>query len=126
MKTDLWWIPALVLCVVPIGRLSLQARERTSQDGVAAPLFVRIGCSSCHGTAGQGTIAGPRLAPYPVLFERFEGALRQPISDMPRYSSAAIGEPEAREIYAYLTSIKPGLKADQIPILKILVAARGK
>lgn len=70
------------------------------------PLFIRIGCSNCHGTVGQGSLAGPKLAPTPLPWEAFRHMVRHPAAEMPPYSEAAIPDEQLKEIYEYLTSIR--------------------
>jgi ubiquinol-cytochrome c reductase cytochrome c subunit len=38
--------------------------------------FMKFGCWECHGTAGQGTIAGPKLAPDPLPFDTLANFVR--------------------------------------------------
>jgi mono/diheme cytochrome c family protein len=81
-------------------------------------LFLRDRCYTCHGTAGAGGgIAGPRLAPHPLLFEGFLMQLRHPVNRMPPYSLNVLSDAEAADIYAYLNSVPPGRPAEQIPLL---------
>jgi hypothetical protein len=68
------------------------------------PLFIRIGCSNCHGTVGQGSIAGPKLAPAPIPWEAFRHLVRHPSAEMPPYSEAAISDEQLKEMYEYLES----------------------
>ena len=81
-----------------------------------------MGCYACHGTVGQGGErgAGPKLAPQsvPVRSLRVPDAPR-PAANMPRYPPESPAPTrDLADIYAYVTSIKPGPKAKDIPLLK--------
>ena len=77
-------------------------------------------CHSCHGTVGQGGDrgAGPKIAPNPFPYEAFAHQTRRPRSSMPRYPVEVLSEQEMADIYAYVSSIKPGPSAKDIPALK--------
>ncbi len=77
-------------------------------------------CHSCHGTVGQGGDrgAGPRIAPNPFPWEAFAHQTRRPRSSMPRYPVEVLSDQELADIYAYVSSIKPGPSAKDIPALK--------
>ena len=77
-------------------------------------------CHSCHGTVGQGGDrgAGPKIAPNPFPWEAFAHQTRRPRSSMPRYPVEVLSEQEMADIYAYISSIKPGPSAKDIPALK--------
>jgi mono/diheme cytochrome c family protein len=77
-------------------------------------------CHSCHGTMGQGGErgAGPKLAPNPFPYEAFAFQTRRPRSSMPRYPVEFLSDQEMADIYAYVSSIKPGRAAKDIPQLR--------
>ena len=77
-------------------------------------------CHSCHGTVGQGGDrgAGPKIAPNPFPWEAFAHQTRRPRSSMPRYPVEVLSDQELADIYAYVSSIKPGPSAKDIPALK--------
>jgi mono/diheme cytochrome c family protein len=79
--------------------------------------FVRVGCYACHGTRGSGGGAGPAIAPNPPPIEALFAQLRHPIRDMPAYPPSLLSDADIRDIYAFLQSVKPGKKVDQIPAL---------
>src|SRR2546427_10167517 len=64
-------------------------------------LFMKIGCSQCHGNEGQGGAAGPRIGRSPMLaFRNFVTSIRAPREEMPPYSAKAIPEKDVAESYA--------------------------
>ncbi len=81
-------------------------------------LYTKQLCSACHGTVGQGSQYGPRLAPQPFPWEAFTHQVRTPRSSMPPYAPRYLADAELADIYAYVASIKPGKKASEIPLLK--------
>ena len=46
-------------------------------------LFSKYGCYQCHGTQGQGTTAGARLAPKPIALAALIAYVRKPAGQMP-------------------------------------------
>ena len=80
-------------------------------------LFVSSYCSACHGTMGQGSTAGARLAPRPIAFAAFEKYLRQPTGQMVPYTRAVLPDRDLVDIYAYVRSISPATPARNIPLL---------
>ena len=77
-------------------------------------------CHSCHGTVGQGGErgAGPRIAPNPFPYEAFVMQTRRPRANMPRYPVEVLSDQEMADIYAYVSSIKPGPAAKDLPLLR--------
>jgi mono/diheme cytochrome c family protein len=83
-------------------------------------LFMKNLCYTCHGTAGQGGDrgSGPRIAPNTFPWEAFTAAVRRPRESMPRYAPQFVSDAELADIHAYLSSMKGGPKASDIPLLK--------
>ena len=81
-------------------------------------LFMKDMCYTCHGTEGQGSRYGLRLAPNPLPWAAFSQQVRHPRSAMPRYPSEFVSDADLADILAYLASVKPGPKASDIPLLK--------
>jgi len=86
-------------------------------------LFTTVGCVHCHGSEGQGSNAGLRLAPDPLPAEAIATFIRATNTQMPAYSAAVLSDADVADIAAYLRSIKPAKSADQIPALKALKPA---
>ena len=81
-------------------------------------LYAKNMCYTCHGTVGQGSRYGLKLAPNPLPLEAFAHQVRHPRSAMPRYPAEYVSDAELADIVAYLASVKPGPKAGEIPLLK--------
>jgi len=80
-------------------------------------LFIKYGCYECHGTQGQGTTAGARLAPKPLVLAALIAYVRQPKGQMPPYTAKVISDAELADIRAYLASIPEPPPAKNIPLL---------
>ena len=91
-----------------------------SQDSAAGrgkTLFAKYGCYECHGTKGQGTTAGARLAPKPIALAALIAYVRQPKGQMPPYTGKVVSDAELADIRAYLASIPEPPPAKNIPLL---------
>ncbi len=85
-------------------------------------LYQKNMCSACHGTAGNGgeRASGPPIAPDVWPLEAMKIQLRNPRQAMPRYSEKFLNDNDATDIHTYLSSIKAGPKARDIPLLSTL------
>jgi mono/diheme cytochrome c family protein len=90
-----------------------------SQDSAAngKKLFSKYGCYECHGTQGQGTTAGARLAPKPVALPALVAYVRHPSGQMPPYTAKVVSDAELADIRAYLASIPDPPSAQSVPLL---------
>ena len=90
-----------------------------SQDSAAngKTLFTKYGCYECHGTQGQGTTAGARLAPKPIALAALIAYVRQPKGQMPPYTRKVVSDAELAAIRAYLATIPDPPPARSIPLL---------
>lgn len=80
-------------------------------------LFSKYGCYECHGTQGQGTTAGARLAPKPIGLAALIAYVRQPKGQMPPYTAKVVSDADLADIRAYLASIPEPPPAKNIPLL---------
>lgn len=80
-------------------------------------LFTKYGCYECHGTQGQGTTAGARLAPNPIALAALIAYVRRPAGQMPPYTAKVVSDAELADIRAYLASIPDPPPAKNIPLL---------
>jgi mono/diheme cytochrome c family protein len=86
--------------------------------GNGKALFAKAGCYECHDYQGQGGAGtGPRLAPNPIAFPAFMTQCRQPVNEMPPYTSKVLSDGELADIYAYLQSIPPPPAASSVRLL---------
>lgn len=83
-------------------------------------LFTTIGCSYCHGTAGQGgggRTGGLRIAKMGFGFPAFLNQLRHPANEMPPYAESALPDAAVADIFAFVESLPAPPDAKSIPIL---------
>ena len=83
-------------------------------------LFVRDGCYQCHGYAGQGSIAGARLAPPVLNAEGMARYIRRPAGAMPAFTDKVVSDQDVADIYAYLKTIPVPKPVKDIPLLQDL------
>jgi mono/diheme cytochrome c family protein len=79
-------------------------------------------CHYCHGTEGQGSLAGvgPRVALVPRSYESFARYVRQPAGRMTSYSEKILSDAELTDIYAFLRSLPAARPIGEIPLLEQL------
>ena len=82
-------------------------------------LYEKNMCNACHGTAGNGgeRTSGPRIAPNVWPLEAMKTQMRNPRLVMPRYSEKFLSDADLADIHAWLSTIKAGPKAKDIPLL---------
>ncbi|MBZ5675808.1 MAG: cytochrome c [Acidobacteriia bacterium] len=93
----------------------LLGQDTAANKGKA--LFSKYGCYECHGTQGQGTTAGARLAPKPIALAALIAYVRQPKGQMPPYTAKVVSDADLADIRAYLASIPDPPPAKNIPLL---------
>jgi mono/diheme cytochrome c family protein len=113
-----WVILLASILVAGSGAAHAQSVSPSVERGKT--LFVQQMCYTCHGYAGQGGErgSGPRLVPNLFPYPAFVQQVRHPRQDMPRYSARFTSDADLADMHAYLASIKPGLKAADIPALR--------
>jgi mono/diheme cytochrome c family protein len=83
-------------------------------------LFVRDGCYECHGYAGQGGVAGARIAAIALNPQGLIRYVRAPAGQMPAYTAKVITDQELTDIHAYLQSLPKAKPVKDIPLLNQL------
>src|SRR5262252_777342 len=110
---------ALVLLLVP--GTGTWAAEVSKGDPVKGrQLYTTIGCSYCHGTAGQGgggRTGGLRIANQGIGYPAFLNQLRHPVNEMPPYVESAMPEQQVADIFAFVSSLPAPPDAKSIPLL---------
>jgi ubiquinol-cytochrome c reductase cytochrome c subunit len=101
--------------------LTAQAWAQSAPAGSAErgqKIFMHQMCFNCHGTVGQGGgVAGPKIAPAPFPWPIFAQQVRRPRAEMPPFTEKNLPEQDLADVYAYLSSIKAGPAAKDIPLL---------
>lgn len=124
-------VTSLVSLVLTLGGLATPA-DAVAADRSVAPsaargrqIFMSVGCVHCHGTQGQGSNAGVRLAPGPLPAAAIAQFIRATNTTMPAYSEKVLGDADVADIAAFLASIPPATPAARIPALRDLQAPPG-
>jgi ubiquinol-cytochrome c reductase cytochrome c subunit len=102
----------LVLLAVLLPALSLGQNAENGKK-----IFVRDGCYECHGYAGQGTIAGARLAPPVLNAQGMTRYVRRPAGAMPAFTDKVLSDQEISDIYAFLKTVPAPKPVKDIPLL---------
>ena len=80
-------------------------------------LYTKMTCYYCHGTAGQGGIAGARIAVVQRSADAFIRYVRRPAGNMPAYTDRILSDQQLTDIYAFLRSLPAAKPAKEIPLL---------
>ena len=83
-------------------------------------LYSTVGCVHCHGSMGQGSGAGSRLAPGALPAAALAQFIRATNTTMPAYSAKVLSDADVADIAAFLATIPPARSADEIPALRSL------
>jgi len=116
MRTKIAW-PLAAACAAVLA-LSVQLPSAAQQNAAGRDRFVEYGCWQCHGYDGQGSQAGPRIAPSLLPYAAFERLVRHPANQMPAYAPSALPDAILREIHGYVTSVEEPPALDDIPALQ--------
>ena len=107
-----------LLLLLPLLAATAFAQGNTGDSANGKRLFMRNGCYQCHGTVGQGGLAGPRLAQTRLAQAGFVSYVRNPRpGNMPPYRSKVMTDQELADVFAYLASLPPPVPLANIPIL---------
>jgi cytochrome c553 len=117
-------IVALVVLVATVARAQAPAASKPPAGNVenGKRLFTKMACYYCHGTEGQGSIAGvgPRIAVVARSFDNFARYVRRPTGRMTGYSETVLPDSEMADIYAFLRSLPAARPVSEIPLLEQL------
>ena len=82
--------------------------------------LVTHACYACHGYAGHGSDAGPRLDTNRMTLQAFVNYVRKPGRRMPPFrTQAQISDAALGEIYTFLKSLPPPPDPKSIPLLNV-------
>jgi len=112
MKTAIVIFPFLAIAAVTLS----QTKPGDVANG--RRIFMRNGCYQCHGTVGQGGLAGPRLAQTKLTVAGFTAYVRNPApGSMPPFRAKVMSDQELADVFAYVQSVPPPVAPANIPIL---------
>lgn len=83
-------------------------------------IFMKVGCYECHGTVGQGTIAGARIGPPRLNLQGAIRYVRRPAGQMPAFTDKVMSDRELTDVYTFLKAIPPAKPSQDIPLLNDL------
>lgn len=110
-----------LLVSLPAFAVSAWGADAVQGDPVKGrQLYTSIGCSYCHGTAGQGgggRTGGLRIAHLGLGFPAFLSQLRNPVNEMPPYVASVLSDKDASDIFAFIAALPAPRDAKTIPIL---------
>jgi ubiquinol-cytochrome c reductase cytochrome c subunit len=112
----------LILAALLVMALA-RAQDSAGNAEAGKRLYMKNGCYQCHGTVGQGTIAGARIGPPPLSLQGVIRYVRRPAGQMPAFTEKVMPDRELTDVYAYLKTIPPPKPSKDIPLLNDL---RGK
>ena len=124
MKVCACWLLFAVFSISTVASVIAQtpasAKAPAGNPTDGKQLFVKMACYYCHGTEGQGSIAGvgPRIALVPRSFESFARYVRRPTGRMTAYSETILSDVQLTDIYAFLRSLPPARPVSEIPLLE--------
>jgi ubiquinol-cytochrome c reductase cytochrome c subunit len=99
------------------------AQDSAGNADAGKRLYMNKGCYQCHGTVGQGTIAGARIGPPPLNAQGLIRYVRRPAGQMPAFTEKVMSDRELTDVYAFLKTIPPPKPSKDVPLLNDL---RGK
>jgi mono/diheme cytochrome c family protein len=110
MLKNFWFVPIIAATLIA----QTPVKNGNAENGKR--LFLRNGCYQCHGTVGQGGLAGARLAQSKLSLTAFTAYVRNPPpGNMPPYREKVMTDQELADVYAYIQSVPPPVPADQLP-----------
>ena len=114
--TMLW----LVLAVSQTSQPSAPTPAVAGNVETGGRLFMKHTCYYCHGTVGQGGVAGARVAAVARNAQSFIRYVRRPSGQMPAYTEKILSDRELTDIFAYLRSLPPAKAVRDIPLLSAI------
>jgi mono/diheme cytochrome c family protein len=93
-------------CFTVLTVCNFSYRVHAADDDAA---FMKYGCWQCHGSEGQGTIVGPKLAPNPIPYDGLSAFIRGSSREMPPFRETVLPESDLLKIYEYLKSRPPAV-----------------
>ena len=98
---------------------SAAVAQETPRGNVAngKKLYETVGCFECHGWAGQGGSAGPKLI-APPAYPAFIVQLRTPRNVMPPFTAKVLTDQQAADIYSYISTFPKPPDPRTIPLLQ--------
>lgn len=116
MRSQARWLLGFGFVGVAVAFLQAPTLAQDSVQG--RELFGTYGCWQCHGLEGQGSVAGPRVAPTLLPYVAFDQFVRRPANIMPAYAPSVLSDAELQAIFSYVSSIEEPPALEDIPELQ--------
>jgi mono/diheme cytochrome c family protein len=107
------WI--LIFLIAVPGIAAAQSPAGNAENGKR--LFMKQNCYYCHGTTGQGSRDGARIAQTALNLQGVMRYVRKPTGQMPAFTEKVLPDKDLTDIYAYLKSLPAAKPAKDIPLL---------
>jgi mono/diheme cytochrome c family protein len=105
--------------LAPLAAAALAGQAVAADVARGKELYVKTGCWGCHGYAGQGGVAGPKIAPEPMPLEALITFLRKAdATRMPPYNAVELPDKDVADIHAYMASLPKPADWRTIPLLR--------
>ena len=82
-----------------------QTAAAAGKNQTGQSMYAKAGCETCHGSNGQGTAAGPRIAGTARDVPGFIGYVRKPTGTMPPQGPQSVSDQALGDIHAFLRSV---------------------
>jgi ubiquinol-cytochrome c reductase cytochrome c subunit len=109
-----------ILFAMMVFAAAVFAQDASENADNGKRIFMKNGCFECHGTVGQGTIAGARIGPPPLNAQGLIRYVRRPAGQMPAFTEKVMSDQELTDVYTYLKTIPAAKPAKDIPLLSDL------
>jgi len=109
-----------ILLLILAFAIAVSAQDAAGNVERGKKLFMTVGCYECHGTVGQGGIAGARIGPPPLNLQSVIRYVRRPAGQMPAFTDKVMSDQDLTDVYAYLKSVPPPKAVKDIPLLNDL------
>ena len=106
----------LVLMALPAIAVAQTSPNGNAENGKR--LFMKQNCYYCHGTTGQGSRDGARIAQTALNLQGVIRYVRKPTGGMPAFTEKILSDQELTDIYAYLKSLPAAKAPKDIPLLE--------
>src|SRR5437868_6204889 len=103
------------LILFPIAAMAQTPAAGNAEKG--KQLFMKQNCYYCHGTSGQGSRDGARIAQTALNLQGVIRYVRKPAGAMPAFTEKILSDQELTDIYAFLKSLPAAKPAKDIPLL---------
>jgi mono/diheme cytochrome c family protein len=108
----------VVLAALGAVQSKLDAQDKAGDLKNGERLYLKNGCFQCHGYAGQGGLAGARLAQTRLNVAGFTAFVRNPPSGgMPPYRAKVMSDQELADVWSYIQTFPAPKPAKDIPLL---------